>query len=184
MQDAATAAHGSPIDDLVLGGGTKPVWATRPDGVKTRDLFASLRPGRKAADHSTREGYGPDLSQMEPIDQLDASNRGLPESRVRRLLNGNPPSDIFGFPRKSFASCHFSDRTILAGVGSGGAVWRVAGTIGVTFRRLRSALPRATNKDVGKPDECSSLGDQVESDAVESLPAPFTIGRSRATSRV
>ncbi len=30
---------------------------------------------------------GPDLSQMEPTDQLDASNRRLPPGRVRRSLN-------------------------------------------------------------------------------------------------
>ena len=34
---------------------------------------------------------GPDLSQMEPTDQLDAPNRRLPESRVRRFADGNPP---------------------------------------------------------------------------------------------
>jgi hypothetical protein len=33
---------------------------------------------------------GPDLSQMEPTDELDAPDRGLPASRVERLLNGNP----------------------------------------------------------------------------------------------
>ena len=76
MQDAATAAHGSPIDDLVLGGGTKPVWAARPDGVKTQDLFASLRPGRKAADHSTREGYGPNR------------DRTLLRDRIARQVTG------------------------------------------------------------------------------------------------
>ena len=30
---------------------------------------------------------GPDFSQMEPTDQLDAANRRLPPGRVRRLLN-------------------------------------------------------------------------------------------------
>ena len=96
MQDAATAAHGSPIDDLVLGGGTKPVWAARPDGVKTQDLFASLRPGRKAADHSTREGYGPDPRQLEPARRMAEAHRGssegsmmtgaTPWNSLRRLL--------------------------------------------------------------------------------------------------
>jgi hypothetical protein len=81
-----------------------------------RTGFARDAPWRAEDDYlfmlSELEVGGPDLSQMESTDQLDAPNRRLPESRVRRLLNGNPPSDIFDFPRKSFTSCHVSDRTI------------------------------------------------------------------------
>lgn len=41
---------------------------------------------------------GPDLSQMEPTDQLDAADRRLPEGRVRRSAKRNAasrPSSIF-----------------------------------------------------------------------------------------
>jgi hypothetical protein len=48
---------------------------------------------------------------MEPTDQLDAPNRRLPESRVRRLAKTEIRlSDIFELPRKFFIAFDFPDR--------------------------------------------------------------------------
>jgi hypothetical protein len=47
---------------------------------------------------------------MEPTDQLDAPDRGLPASRVGRLVNGNAPLVQPRFFRNSFRFFHFSDQ--------------------------------------------------------------------------
>ena len=81
---------------------------------------------------------------MEPTDQLDAPDRRLPESRVGRFARRKPasrPSSIF-LVNQSFHRLPRSSE--LAAVGSGDAVWRVAGTMSHaawSAERLREVLP-------------------------------------------
>jgi len=50
---------------------------------------------------------------------------------------------------------------------------RLAGTIVGTARQLRRRpCSRSTNEDVGRPDECSPLGDQVESSTCDQFAHP------------
>jgi hypothetical protein len=62
----------------------------------------------------TKEGHivevgGPDLSQMEPTDQLDAPDRRLPTSCLGRLLDGIRLSRTRRFPAKSDRFNDFPD---------------------------------------------------------------------------
>ena len=49
--------------------------AYKSELTRSRGLTQLLRDAR----------YGPDFPQMEPTDELDTPNRGLPESRVKRF---------------------------------------------------------------------------------------------------
>ena len=78
-----------------------PFWETATDSHRAGDeLTAAYKSDplvAEVAEVLRVRGFGPDLSQMEPTDQLDAPNRGLPKSRVRRFAkrkSASRPSSI------------------------------------------------------------------------------------------
>ena len=98
---------------------------------------------------------GPDLSQMEPTDRLDAPDRGLPESRVKRSAKRRsairPSSSFLVNPR--FQSLPRSTVWLLLALES--PVWEMAGTIlgapcGGYARSNDIALDRLTLRVIGR----------------------------------
>ena len=60
---------------------------------------------------------------MEPTDQLDAANRRLPDSRVKRLAKRRSASQPLSFSSQILAFQSLPRSSELAAVGSGGAIW-------------------------------------------------------------
>ena len=92
---------------------------------------------------------GPDLSQLEPTDQLDAPGRGFPESRIRRFADCRSPPATFVFPRKSARLNHFLDRPTWLRLAPEAQVWELVGT------NLRGSQPAVLRSEERRANCCA-----------------------------
>jgi hypothetical protein len=85
----------------------------RVRGLASQTLATLARGSPSEARRRRAKDGGPDFRQIEPIDQLDASNPGLPESRLRWFaISEVRLRTIFDSPRKSLIVSQVLDQPI------------------------------------------------------------------------
>ena len=97
---------------------------------------------------------GPDFPQMEPTDQLDAPNRRLPESRVRRFAKRKSASRTSSIFLANPHFQHFANRATWLPLALEALFWRVAGTIVGTVPLRDERLSRhKVGRDQGRASD-------------------------------